>query len=322
MRQLVALLVFASVVSFVPAAAAPPGLPSTAASELDAFMAEVLARRDENWRKLQQYVLDERERALLLGPGGLRLFGLARDYTWYIRDGVFVRSPLRFDGVAVSDEERQKYEREWLAREAERARKRDEARAKKGEAPEAAAPALGEGDADALARLTREPQFVSMAYFLRFKFEPGHYAFAGREDYEGHPVYRIEYYPSRLFAGDEPEDEPDDEHRGDGKSEGDDRIERAMNKVALVTLWVEPGAKQILRYTFTNVGMDFLPGRSLVRVDDLQASMRMVQAFPGVWLPKGIDGEGRITLASGSYSVQYRTAYEDYREATVKARIR
>ena len=85
-------------------------------------MAQVLARRDENWRKLQQYVLDERERASLLGPGGVRLYGLARDYTWYIRDGVFVRSPLRFDGVALSAEERDKYEREWLDREAQRAK--------------------------------------------------------------------------------------------------------------------------------------------------------------------------------------------------------
>ena len=27
----------------------------------------------------------------------------------------------------------------------------------------------------------REPQFVSSAYFLKFKFETGHYALAGRE---------------------------------------------------------------------------------------------------------------------------------------------
>jgi hypothetical protein len=320
MRHLLALVVVASTWWSASALAAPPQPPASATSELDAFMAEVLAHRDQNWRKLQQYVLDERERALLLGPGGLRLFGLARDYTWYIRDGVFVRSPLRFDGVTVGEDDRQKYEGEWLTREAERAKKRDEARAKKGQATEPApAPAAGESDADALARLTREPQFVSMAYFLEFKFEPGHYAFAGREDYEGHGVYRIEYYPSRLFA----DDPKDDEHRDEGeKPDEDARIERAMNKVALVTLWVEPTTKQILRYTFANLGLDFLPGRSMVRVDDLQASMRMVEAFPGVWLPKGIDGEGRLTLASGSYTFQYHTAYEDYREATVKARIR
>ncbi len=77
-------------------------------------MARVLARRDDNWRKLQQYVLDEQERAELLGPGHLRLYGLARDYTWYIRDGVFVRSPVKFDGVTLGEEERRKY-RERMA---------------------------------------------------------------------------------------------------------------------------------------------------------------------------------------------------------------
>ena len=179
-----------------------------------------------------------------------------------------------------------------------------------------------------------------MAYFLKFKLERGHYAFAGREDYEGHSVYKIEYYPSRLFADESKKADdasqgpappaPDADRPAKPKDEGtkkteddlDARIERQMNKVALVTLWIEPEQKQILRYTFENVGMDFLPGRWLVRVDDLQASMRMVQAFPGVWLPGGIDGEGSITLASGTFTFRYRTAYSDYREATVKARIR
>jgi len=302
---------------------ADPGTVPT--SELDAFMAQVLARRDDNWKKLQQYVLDERERAELLGPGRVRLYGLARDYTWYIRDGAFVRSPVRFDGVALSEDERRKYEREYLERDAQRAK---EHAAKEG----AAAPLPAGGapsEADTLARLTREPQFVSAAYFLRFKFEPGHYAFAGRENYEGTPVYKIEYYPARLFNDDEPEPgdsapDPKEKARHDehGKDPADERIQRQLNKVALVTLWIEPTAHQVLRYTFQNIGMDFLPGRSVVRIDDLQASMRMREAFPHVWLPRGIEGEGSMTLASGTYTVRYRTEYENYREATVKARIR
>lgn len=332
MRHLTALLIvlLGAAVPAPPADADPPPV-SPASSDLDAFMADVLARRDDNWQKLQQYVLDERERALVLGPAGLRLYGLARDYTWYIRDGVFVRSPVRFDGVALGEEERQKYEREWLAREAERAKRKEESRAKDGEAAPILAPS-GENDADALARLTREPQFVSMAYFLKFKFEPGHYAFAGRENFDGHTVYRIEYYPAHLFADDdengtkrsEPARTAQESERTSGAAEDETerRIERQMNKVALVTLWVEPETRQVLRYTFTNVGMDFMPGRSVVRIDDLRASMRMIEAFPGVWLPKAIDGEGRVTLASGSYTVQYHTSYEDYREATVKARVR
>ena len=32
-------------------------------------MSQVLANRDENWKKLQQYLLDERERIQVLGTG-------------------------------------------------------------------------------------------------------------------------------------------------------------------------------------------------------------------------------------------------------------
>jgi hypothetical protein len=316
------------IAALVALTARPVAHPETVpTSEIDAFMAQVLARRDDNWKKLQQYVLDERERAELLGPGRVRLYGLARDYTWYIRDGAFVRSPVRFDGVELSEDERRKYEREYLERDAQRAK---EQAAKKDPAAPLPADAGAPTEADTLARLTREPQFVSAAYFLRFKFEPGHYAFAGRETYEGTPVYKIEYYPARLFNDDEPETAdstagakkekaPHDEH---GKDPADERIERQMNKVALVTLWIEPTAHQVLRYTFQNIGMDFLPGRSVIRIDDLQASMRMREAFPHVWLPRGIEGQGSMTLASGTYTVRYRTEYENYREATVKARIR
>ncbi len=45
-----------------------------------------------------------------------------------------------------------------------------------------------------------EPRFISEAYFMRFKFEPGNYYLVGRERFEGHDVLRIEYYPTRLFS--------------------------------------------------------------------------------------------------------------------------
>ena len=60
-----------------------PGRPMAArqaTSDLDDFMALVLKRRDENWRKLQQYILDERETADFFAPGKLRLFGMDREY--------------------------------------------------------------------------------------------------------------------------------------------------------------------------------------------------------------------------------------------------
>ena len=98
----IVLAVFAAFVALVVT------LPARQASgtDLDQLMERVLARRDENWKKLQQYVLDERETFDLAGPGGVRLYGFRRDYTWFLREGVFIRSPLRADGVTLSEEQR------------------------------------------------------------------------------------------------------------------------------------------------------------------------------------------------------------------------
>ncbi len=183
---------------------------------------------------------------------------------------------------------------------------------------------------------------MSAAYFLRFRFEPGHYAFAGRENLDGREVYRIEYYPERLFNSDHDDDDPvgadtkakdggaakPDEKQGakkgekQGESDEDQRFERQLNKVALITLWVEPKGHQILQYTFDNVGFDFMPARWLVRIDTLHASMRMGEAFPGVWLPRRIEGKGAASLATGSFEVRYQTDYVNYREAATKGRLR
>ena len=295
------------------------------ATDLDEFMSRVLARRDDNWRKLQQYILDERERALLLGPGNVRLFGTNREFVWYIRDGVFVRSPVRCNGAALSDGERRNYEDEWL----DRQRERDQKNADRAANPAADA---GAGDGDVVQRLAREPQFVSAAYFLKFKFEPGRYAFAGPETYEGQRVLKIEYYPTKLFSDDKdskasPEpDVPDRRSRSDEEKarerDLEARLDRQFNKVALVTLWIEPAAHQIVKYEFQNIGLDFMPGRSLVRVDDVMASMEMGQPFPGIWLPRRIDGTGAVTLASGTFALRFDIEYSDYREAATGARIR
>ena len=82
-------------------------------------------------------------------------------------------------------------------------------------------------------------------------------------------MLRIEYYPARLFGGtdrrrDAASRRADDDHARDRE------FQRLMNKVALVTLWVEPKAHQIVKYTFDNVGFDFLPAQWLVHVSDLQ----------------------------------------------------
>ena len=294
--------------------------PVKAQSDLDAFMARVLARRDENWKKMQQYILEERERLQVTGPDGTRVYGFNREYTWFIREGYFIRSPLKFDGVTIPDSDRRTAERKWIERERTRERRAEE-RAKKDET----APAKpGDGgsitvspkgvDVDMVTG-TLEPRFVSAAYFLRFKFDPGHYALAGREKWNDRDVLKIEYYPSKLFT--DGRTRPDKRVR-----DKDDEVEEKMNKVSLVTLWIDPKEHQILQYTFDNVGLEFLPGRSIVRVDEMRASMKMTQPFPDVWLPGAIEMGFGLTIALGSLDARYHVEYHDYRQAEVTTKIR
>ena len=284
-------------------------------SDLDAFMARVLQRRDENWKKLRQYVLDEREQAALVRSGA-PLWGERRDYTWFIRDGMFVRSPLRVNGVDVPEDDRVEYEDEF----ARRAQSRERAG---GDESTAGGPADVPSSAEALLTGAREPQFIDTAYFLKFKFEPGRYALVGRETFEGRDLVRIEYFPERLF-----DHERDDqsrrraERRRDGNEDVEASTERMLNKVSLVTLWVEPEAHQIVRYTFDNVDIDFLPGAWLLRVTEARATMTMSQPFPDVWLPREVDMQFGAMLASGAMDVRYRLEYYNYREASTSGRMK
>ncbi|MBP1636175.1 MAG: hypothetical protein H6Q10_2749 [Acidobacteria bacterium] len=310
--------------------------------DLDSFMARVLERRDETWRTLHDYILSEREEFQILGPGDVPLHGERREYSWYVREGFLVRSPVRFNGVAVSDAERRAYEEKWIQEERDRERRAAEKAAAdaKGQETAAGAPAEGAGGDPSLQDFVGqrgEPRFISEAYFLRFKFEPGNYYLVGREQLEGREVLRIEYYPSRLF-GEEHEDEAvkedeaanrdkaakkGQERAGKGRDRDMDKdIERKLNKASLVTLWVDPAEHQIARYTFDNMDFGFLPGRWLVRVDGASASMTMARVLDGVWLPSRISMSAGLSLANGSYRFQYGREFFDYRKAEVGARIR
>ena len=285
-----------------------------AQTDLDAFMREVLAKRDENWKKLQQYVLDERESIDLRGPAHSPIWGERREYTWFIRDGFFVRSPVKVNGVTIGDEDRQKYEADFLARQQRRERRRAEATGQTVEPPP-------EPDVQSLLRQTREPEFVSSAYFLRFRFEEGKYALVGREKLEApvtSDVLRIEYYPTNLFRG---TDRRRTERTKEEDRAYDAEFRRLMNKTALVTLWVEPGAHQIVKYTFDNIAFDFLPAQWLVHLDELHASMTMGQPFPDVWLPGNLDFQAALTLAIGQFDLRYGLEYHDYRQADVKTKV-
>jgi hypothetical protein len=288
----------------------------SAQTDLDAFMKDVVARRDDNWKKLQQYILDEREEITLNGPGGLRLWGEQRDYTWYIREGFFVRSPVKFNGATIGEDERRKAEDRYL-----RGAQRRDARGRQSD-PAPASDADTPTSVDSLIRQTRQPQFVSSSYFLRFKFDEGRYALAGREKFEGRDVLRVEYYPTKLYDSNENRGR---RGRGPAKSakerQEDADLRRVLNKVALITLWIDPSSHQIVKYTFDNIDFDFLPGAWLVKVDSLKASMTMNQPFPEVWLPKNIDISAAMTLAIGQFNFSQTVVYHDYREANVASKV-
>jgi hypothetical protein len=336
-------------------------------TDLDALMARCLERRNETWRVLHDYVLDERERFALEGPSDVRLFGSDRQYSWYVRDGILVRSPVRFNGVAVPDKDRREYEARWLNEERSRAeraqKKKDEKKNEKkdeekdgaqGDGAASPAPPAGNPDADApvpqpgaaagdgaaeIAAKGLEPRFVSEANFLRFRFERGRYFLVGREQLDGRPVLKVEYYPRKLFVdSDEPgrkppkeeaskedahEDNPaKDAARRDKGKEMEEQFERKFNKVSMVTLWIDPAESQIVRYDFENLGLDFFPGQWLVRVGETSASMTMGRYFDGVWLPKAIVMKGDLQVAIGSFDIDYRREFLEYRKAETSARIR
>ena len=278
-----------------------------AQTDLDALMRDVLTNRDENWKKLQQYVLDEREAIELRGPSQTPIWGEHREYTWFIRNGLFVRSPVKVNGADVSESERKKYETDYL--------KRMERRERRGDAAPANDDTL---DAGAILSQSRQPQFISSAYLLRFKFEQGKFALVGHEALDGHDTLRIEYYPARLFTG-------TDRRRHSGSAQDrayDEEFRRLMNKVALVTLWVQPDAHQIVRYTFNNVALDFLPVQWLVHVDELTAVMNMEQPFPNVWLPRDLQLDAAMSFVSGQFYLHYGLDYHDYRQADVSSKIK
>jgi hypothetical protein len=307
-----------------------------ATTDLDRFMAQALQRRDVDRQTLSDYVLDEVESFEVLGPGRVPYARMKREYTWYVRDGIHVRSPIRYDGVPISEPDRRAYEDRWIKSEHGRREfrtKRDAKREEEGKGPALSAPSIN------------EPRFVSESYFMDFKFEPGNYYLAGKETVDGKQVLKIDYIPTKLFddTGSEAaaEDRKESKETKDRKEKPksakeqekerqqkekekkfEDEISRKMDKTSQVTLWVDPATHQIVKYTFDNVWMDFLPIGWFVKIDDLKAQMQMHQPFPNVWLPRNVNIHAGLTLALGSMELQYHREFSNYRKADVTSKIR
>src|SRR5207302_688704 len=201
-----------------------------------------------------------------------------------------------------------------------------------------------------------EPRFVSESYFMDFKFEPGNYYLAGKETLEGKELLKVDYLPTKMFD-DEPsemdkeesaahkaeerktederrkdedkkkdddkkKDSKKDQQKADKEKKQDEEIDRKFDKTSQVTLWVDPQTQQIVKYTFDNVWLDFLPAGWLVKIDDLRASMQMGQPFPGVWLPHNMNIHAGLSFALGPLEMQYRREFSNYRKAEVTSKIR
>jgi hypothetical protein len=315
---------------------------SPAVTDLDRFMAQALQRRDVDRQTLGDYVLDEVETFDVLGPGRVPYARMRREYTWFVQDGIHVRSPVKADGVPVPEADRRAYEQHWIQSEQNRRAyrtKRDARRAEEGKGPAAGVPSVN------------EPRFVSESYFMDFRFEPGNYYLAGKEAVDGHDVLKVDYLPTKLFDDHVSETnreeraaegkDPDDKAIADAKEKPksaaqqererkqherekkyDAQIEYKMDKTSQITLWVDPATHQIVKYTFDNVWMDFLPAGWLVKIDDIKAQMAMGQPFAGVWLPKDLSIHAGLTAAIGSLELQYRREFSNYRKADVTSKIR
>jgi hypothetical protein len=297
---------------------------SAVQSDLDAFMGKVLEKRDENWKKLQQYVLDEQDLIEVRGPAHVPVWGERREYSWYIRDGYFVKSPVKVNGVTIAEPERRKSEEAYLRR--IKAREKPRRPGDPPAPPEPSPDLRDEGqrkDAEGLLLQTRQPDFIDSAYFLRFKFEQGTYALVGHETFDGRDVLKIEYYPAKLFSHEQDaRDRREQKNQTNRQKDVDATVEQMMNKVSLVTLWVEPAAHQIVKYTFDNVNFDFLPVPWLLRIKDAKATMTMSQPFKDVWLPSGVDMYIGAMLAVGTFDIRYHLDYHDYKQAETSGRIK
>jgi len=271
-------------------------------NDLDAFMEEVLKRREINWDDLDRWVFSEREEFALRKGDGTVIERRQGEYVRYVRDGELVRSPIAIDGVKVSAEERERYEQEWRD---EHERRRERAKAEVD--AEVDAERGGDGEESDLDRET----------FLGFELEPGNYYLAGRETFEGRDVVVIEYYPERMFS-DKGDSDDDDEEEDDDE---DDEIERKLDKTTLVTMLILAEQHQIVKVTFDNVSMDFLPMKWLFRFDGLKAWMVMAELEPGVWMPRAIEAHGAVSLASGKLSITYERVFHDYASIDVGVEV-
>ena len=254
-------------------------------NDLDEFMEKVMQKRQADAENLRDYVFSERE-VLDVRDGSeiAALVSYRREYVWFVRDDYLVRSPVRIDGVKVSAEEQMKAEKEWVKKQQQ----------------------------------NRKANSLDRESFFGFKFAPGRYLYAGEQQFEGRKALVVEYYPQ--MNNEDKSNKGSKRNTKDKKGKND--LDGLFEKSILVTMLISPEEYQILKITFDNVGLEFLPVRWLVRMNDLKASMIMDKPKGDIWLPREVSLYGSISTADMDLSINYSLEFHSYEKSDVKVKLR
>jgi hypothetical protein len=176
-----------------------------------------------------------------------------------IREGYFIKSRSG-ERRQRSEDDRRKAE-DSVSETSEGTRQARPAAAARWRASERAEPDQPPKDLDSFLKQSRQPDFIDSASLLRFKFEQGKYVRRpravrrprGPEDRNspGAALHaragqgRTEERDRRK--ADQGQPDPKAQRKKDREDELDATIERLMNKVSLVTIWVEPKSFQIVK---------------------------------------------------------------------------
>jgi hypothetical protein len=142
--------------------------------------------------------------------------------------------------------------------------------------------------------------------FFGFRFEPGRYLYAGEQEFEGRKVLAIDYCP-KIDKNQKPEIKSN--------------MANALEKSLLVNMLIIPEEHQIVRMTFDNVSLDFLPVRWLVRLNDVKASLVMDKPLGDVWLPREVTVNGSLSTANMDLAAKYSMQFFSYRKTDVKVKL-
>ena len=263
-----------------------------AMNDLDEFMAKVMQKRWADAENLREYVFNEREALNVeIDTKIASQWSYRREYLWFVRDDYLVRSPVLIDGVKVSAKEKSAAEEEWINGQ----KRREKSKNQNGI------------DYQALFGLENENSLDFQAFF-GFEFEPGRYLYGGERQFEGRTALLVEYYP-RMSDG------------KNGNNTKNDHINGLFEKTYLVTMLISPDDHQILKITFDNVGLEFLPVRWIVRMNDIKASMVMDKTKIGIWLPREISAYGSISTAGADLSISYSREFYEYAKSQVDVKL-